>query len=296
MVMQLRQVLKYSAPQLKLAILASLALFPGISTAAEPSPPSSTMPFVLILLLLPIGMAIAYQFAQRRQQKKIDALQVELRNSEARRHEMVARDELNAIKQQSNEEIATLRNSLSAEQTSAREAQQSLQHELQATRESLENQLSDLNGRHSFTHQQMEQQIRLISTSVQELLDITETIERWHEGMNDIMAHNKTMQKQIGEFKNIVGQIGILSLNAAIEAARAGEYGRGFAVVADEVRKLSMRAQNLNDDYRTALGKNALIATLAFQDVQAGGKMIVTAIHNVQSRIGTLNQTLENDG
>jgi hypothetical protein len=57
-----------------------------------------------------------------------------------------------------------------------------------------------------------------------------------------------------------------------------------------------MRAQNLNEDYRTNLNKNALIATLAFQDVQAGGKMIVTAIHSVQSQINTLNNTLASNG
>src|SRR5690606_797565 len=110
---------------------------------------------------------------------------------------------------------------------------------------------------------------------------------------NEIMAHNKNMQKQIADFKGIVGQIGILSLNAAIEAARAGEHGRGFAVVADEVRSLSMRAQSLNEDYRNSLNKNALIATLAFQDVQAGGKMIVTAIHGVQAQVSSLNSTLK---
>lgn len=275
---------------------AMLAL-PGIGLAAAEASAESPEWFTAVLAsMIPLACAVTYWVASSGRQQKIRALEAALSDSEDKRQQMIDREELLREKQQRNAEIDALRTSLNAEQQQSQSNQRSLMDELNTTRKSLQQELDQLNSNHVYTHQQLEQQITVVRNAVQELLDITETIERWHEGMTDIMVHNKNMQKQIGDFKSIVGQIGILSLNAAIEAARAGEHGRGFAVVADEVRKLSMRAQNLNEDYRTNLNKNALIATLAFQDVQAGGKMIVTAIHSVQTQINMLNNTLASNG
>nr|WP_255375041.1 MULTISPECIES: methyl-accepting chemotaxis protein [unclassified Oleiphilus] len=92
------------------------------------------------------------------------------------------------------------------------------------------------------------------------------------------MEHNAEMHHQNQEFFNIVKQIVILALNAAIEAARAGEHGKGFAVVADEVRSLAMRSQELSESYKENLNKNDFLTTTTFQDIQAGGKMILTDV------------------
>jgi methyl-accepting chemotaxis protein len=73
-----------------------------------------------------------------------------------------------------------------------------------------------------------------------------------------------------------------VALNASIEAARAGEQGKGFAVVASEVRTLANRAEALSTDYRNNLYKNDLITTTTFQDLQAGGKMIIAALTELQ--------------
>lgn len=245
----------------------------------------------LALLLLAAGVGV--WLLRAKHARALAALQQALDDSEAQRRTMLLPAVLEQQQQQSREQLAALQQSLAQVKAEAEQERRNLSDDSQQTRQSLEQELSHLRQSRQASLQQMAREMAQIKTSVQELLDITETIERWHEGMNSIMVHNKIMQKQIGDFKNIVGQIAILSLNAAIEAARAGDSGRGFAVVADEVRKLSTSAQALNEDYSTNLNKNALIATLAFQDVQAGGNMIVTAIHGVQTRISNLGQTLE---
>ena len=89
--------------------------------------------------------------------------------------------------------------------------------------------------------------------------------------------HNKN-----DEFANIVKQVVIVALNASIEAARAGPQGRGFAVVAEEMRSLANRAESLSTDYRKNLFENEMITTATFQDLQAGGKMIVSAVTGLE--------------
>lgn len=260
----------------------------GSSVTGESSP----FGVITLVLLLLVG-AVGFWLLRSSHTRALAAVQKALADSEAQRRTMLMPEVLEQHQQQSREQIDALNQALAQSRQQAQQELNELQQEYQQTRQSLEQEISQLQRARQTVLQEMAGNLTQIETAVQELLDITATIDRWHEGMNGIMVHNKIMQKQIGDFKGIVGQIAILSLNAAIEAARAGESGRGFAVVADEVRKLSTSAETLNEDYRTNLNKNALIATLAFQDVQAGGNMIVTAIHGVQSRIGTLGQTLE---
>jgi len=269
----------------------------------------------LSLLALLVMAAIAFWVLYNRQRKSIAQLQHQLRDSEhqqrsmvsaatleslreesAQQRSMVSAATLESLREESAQTLEQLRQSLMAEARQQHEESQQQMDQLGGLQRDLERELADCQGSRQRSVAEMKEKMERLRTAVQELLDITTTIERWHDGMNGIMVHNKIMQKQIGDFKNIVGQIAILSLNAAIEAARAGESGRGFAVVADEVRKLSTSAQSLNEDYRTNLDKNALIATLAFQDIQAGGNMIITAVHGVQSQISSLDQSLASAG
>lgn len=249
-------------------------------------------PTLSLLALLVIG-AIACWVLYERQRKSIDQLQQQLRDSEQQQRSMVSSADFESLREESAQALEQLRQSLAAEASQQHQANQQQMDQLSGVQRDLERELADYHGSRQRSVAEMKEKMERLRASAQELLDITQTIERWHDGMNGIMVHNKIMQKQIGDFKNIVGQIAILSLNAAIEAARAGESGRGFAVVADEVRKLSSSANALNEDYRTNLDKNALIATLAFQDIQAGGNMIITAVHGVQSQIGHLDQSLQ---
>ena len=128
-----------------------------------------------------------------------------------------------------------------------------------------------------------------LKKDVSGLLTILSTLNRWDDEMSKLMQQNTHMLKQNREFSDIVKQTVILALNASIEAARAGEAGRGFAVVADEVRSLATRAEGFSANYRDSLYKNDLVTTATFQDIQASGKMILTAVHALDSRLNKLD-------
>lgn len=117
-----------------------------------------------------------------------------------------------------------------------------------------------------------------LASEILTLLDLVKTFERWHDDMNELIIHNRAMHDKNDEFASIVKYMIIVTLNASIEAARAGASGRGFAVVADEMRGLAARAESLSEGYRNSLHQNDLITTTTFQDLQAGGKMIIGSL------------------
>ena len=119
---------------------------------------------------------------------------------------------------------------------------------------------------------------KTLAAEIVSILDLVKTFERWHADMNELIIHNREMHHKNDEFASIVKYMIIVTLNASIEAARAGTAGRGFAVVADEMRSLAARAEKLSVGYRNSLHQNDLITTTTFQDLQAGGKMIIGSL------------------
>ncbi|WP_247735553.1 methyl-accepting chemotaxis protein [Thauera aromatica] len=138
----------------------------------------------------------------------------------------------------------------------------------------------------------LSEQVEKLAGEAAQLRNLAVTFEHWHDEMNSLMAQNREMHRQNDEFSSIVRQVVILSLNAAIEAARAGESGRGFAVVANEVRALAIRSEALSKDYSLSLHKNDLTTTATFQEIQADGKMIMSAISSLDALIGRLQKRL----
>ncbi|KZX76032.1 hypothetical protein A3715_13745 [Oleiphilus sp. HI0009] len=186
-------------------------------------------------------------------------------------------------------ELDTLKQEFKLDQASMNSKYAELEHELAHTKELSLNEKNELaqnyeaqiqSLRHEHEREQffLTEKLEHVEKDLAELTNLLVTFERWHESLTQLMEHNAEMHHQNQEFFNIVKQIVILALNAAIEAARAGEHGKGFAVVADEVRSLAMRSQELSESYKENLNKNDFLTTTTFQDIQAGGKMILTDV------------------
>jgi methyl-accepting chemotaxis protein len=132
-----------------------------------------------------------------------------------------------------------------------------------------------------------------LSAEAAQLKNIALSFERWHEDMISLTDQNREMHSKGDDLVTIVRQLIMLSLNAAIEAARAGDAARGFVVVAAEVRSLALRAQALSQELSKSLHRSDLVTTATFQDIQAGGKMMMAAISGLESMLGQLRSKID---
>lgn len=240
-----------------------------------------------------LGAILVFQLCRKHFNKKIQlvtdqkkSLEGELHNNQGQITLQNTRiteleDELEATHQANNslnDEINNLRSDLA--------------HEKETIQQEMQDQIDRLQNANTEQKAELETKLQLVKSNLNDLAALLVTFERWHESLTQLMLHNAEMHKQNQEFFNIVKQIVILALNAAIEAARAGEHGRGFAVVADEVRNLAMRSQELSESYKENLNKNDFLTTATFQDIQAGGKMILTDVSSTSEIVKSLLASL----
>ena len=225
-----------------------------------------------------------------------------------RQHAQLAADyaEVVLALQSDNERLAENEARLEAAHSLADTAATALAAQLQALRDELATLQAESDQRGAASRYERDAELRSgealrsellagvekLASEATQLRNVAITFEHWHEDMDSLMAQNREMHLQNSEFGAIVKHIVIVSLNAAIEAARAGESGRTFAVVADEVRTLASRSEMLSKDYSNSLYKNDLTTTATFQENQADGKMIVSAIGSIESLIAQLRNRL----
>ena len=217
------------------------------------------VPVILFLLGLCLGIVGAWFRMRGEAQRREAARQAEFQASES---------ELQSHHESERDRVAK---DQAAWQAQMDQLQRDHQHALQ-----------HLLGRAQDTKGRTLKSCESLEEAIQQLHGLIKTFERWHAEMNTLLVHNREMHSKNDEFSAIVSQVIIVALNATIEAAHAGDQGKGFAVVAHEVRALANRAENLSKDYRSNLYKNDLITTTTFQDLQAGGKMIVGAVTELQ--------------
>jgi hypothetical protein len=134
------------------------------------------------------------------------------------------------------------------------------------------------------TDQLMEEAARLKTLAV--------AFERWHQDMISMTARNRDMDSQGEDLSTLARQLIMVSINAAIEAARAGDGASGFVVVAAETKSLAKRVQSISRDIAKNLNRTNLMNAATFQDIQAGGKMMMAAISGLELMIRQLRQEI----
>jgi len=131
-----------------------------------------------------------------------------------------------------------------------------------------------------------------LTQGVADIKTLAVAFERWHEDLILMTAQSRDLNVMGEDIARIARQLVMVSINAAIEAARAGEIARGFVVVAAEVKTQAQCAQALSGDMRKTLHKGELLTAATFQDVQAGGKMIMAAISGLELMVKELRSEL----
>ncbi len=240
------------------------------------------------LIALVIGLLAGAGITYWMQAKKLEQVQAQADALKAQLIDKVPQSELDTLRQQ-------MQNQIDATLESCDQEKAELQQHLAEQEQHLKGQLGEAQQAANNAIQTFQTSksavvgsLRALRTHLDALTELLATFERWHESLDELVAHNRDMHIQNDEFFKIVKQIVILALNAAIEAARAGEHGRGFAVVADEVRSLAMRSQDLSESHRENISKNDFLTTSTFQDIQASGKMIITEVSSAISQVEQL--------
>ena len=241
----------------------------------------------LIALLAGVAAGI-YGYSILKEKPRIARLKNEMAEQNKLLSTMIPVSDKEYTEQEYERKLDAMRNDYESQLNSLRDELSNLNLTIQNVQTAADERVNETQQQQVELEKYLQDMRSKLKKEANSLLDMVTTLNRWDDEMSKLMTHNGQMQEQNNLFGNIVKQIIILALNASIEAARAGEAGRGFAVVADEVKDLASRSEELSDSYKDNLHKNDMITTATFQDVQASGKMILTAVHSIDSLVNKL--------
>ncbi len=211
----------------------------------------------IVLLVLIVGLSVAYWFSQRAVVKPLDLEFASLANGAnevlAAASQMAGSSQ--SLSQGATEQAATL------EETSA-----SMEEMSSMTRQNAEHSASA-----ATLMNQMEQQVN----------DSNLALKTMVASMDVMQESSQKVAKIIKTIDEIAFQTNILALNAAVEAARAGEAGMGFAVVADEVRNLAQRSAQAARD-------TASMIETSITQTQASGEQVTRVATAISSITGSV--------
>jgi methyl-accepting chemotaxis protein len=131
-----------------------------------------------------------------------------------------------------------------------------------------------------------------LAKGIADLKALAVAFERWHEDMIFMTGQSRSLNRMGEDLSRVARQMIMVSLNAAIEAAHAGHIARGFVVVAAEVKNQAQHVQALSGDMCKTLNTGELTTTATFQDIQAGGKMMMAAISGLELMVKQLRTEL----
>jgi methyl-accepting chemotaxis protein len=131
-----------------------------------------------------------------------------------------------------------------------------------------------------------------VTRGVADIKTLAVAFERWHEDLILMTAQSRGLSLIGEDLSQIARHMIMVSINAAIEAARAGEIARGFVVVAAEVKTQAQSVQALAGSMRKTVDKGELLTAATFQDIQAGGKMMMAAISGLEAMVQQLHSEL----
>lgn len=151
---------------------------------------------------------------------------------------------------------------------------------------------SDRRGGPAFNNSEFLRRTEDLSQDIAHLKTLVVAFERWHDDMIYLTARTREMNSKGEDLATIARHMTMVSINAAIEAASAGEAARGFVVVAAEVKDQAKNMTVLSGDMSKALHKSELMTTTTFQDIQAGGKMMMAAISGLELKVRQLRQEI----
>jgi methyl-accepting chemotaxis protein len=151
--------------------------------------------------------------------------------------------------------------------------------------------LSDGSG--AERRESLSSQIDALSRELAHLRTLAHAFERWHQDMIALTEHSHNINVAGDDLTDLARNLIIVSLNAAIEAARAGSATHGFVVVAGETKNLSRRVQELTGEINKHLHKSLLLTTATFQDIQAGGKLMMAAVSGLEAMSKKLREGLD---